>query len=65
MKHWHPQDWLLVIEALTTHADRPATEPWRARRCDELVEAIAAQQGLDPERCVEQVDVEWPAEELI
>ena len=57
---FHPQDWLLIIQALTEYSHLvEVDEPWRADRADQLVEAIAAEHELHPERCVEQIDFSW------
>jgi len=60
-ENWHPQDWLLVVEALTEYAMlvEPVDRP-RADRADQLAEAIVEREGLDPERCLEQIDETWP-----
>ena len=56
----HPQDWLLIIQALNEYIRlAKIDEPERADRADELVEAIAAEQGLGPVRCVDQIDYSW------
>ena len=61
MQDWHPQDWLLVVEALTEFAMLVEdVAPARADRADQLAEAIIDQEGLDPERCLEQIDEQWP-----
>ncbi|MCU4719676.1 hypothetical protein [Halapricum hydrolyticum] len=57
---FHPQDWLLIIEALSQwrlelrHVNRD-----RAERAAELADLIALEQGLDPVCCIEQIDQEW------
>lgn len=44
---FQPQDWLLIIEALTEYARLAETdEPRRADRADELAEAVAARIGF-------------------
>lgn len=61
---FHPQDWLLIVQALTEYARlAEVDEPWRADRADELVEVIATDHDLDPERCVEQIDFRWGSRE--
>ena len=61
MQDWHPQDWLLVVEALTEYAMlADVDDPDRADRADQLAEAIAHAHGLDPECCLGQIDERWP-----
>jgi hypothetical protein len=43
---FHPQDWIIIVEALTDYRrDWEEIEPNRSQRADELIEAIANEQG--------------------
>lgn len=53
-KDWHPQDWIIVIEALVTWAGLPEDSDERGERAFELIEGIAEEQGLPPEELVLQ-----------
>ena len=55
---WHPQDWLLVIEALTQYAG-PEIETARQCRAWELAEAIATREGLELSETPRQVKFSW------
>jgi hypothetical protein len=55
----HPQDWLLVLEALVEFAGNPRTLSSREERAYELIEEIAAEQGLAPSDCILQIDDDW------
>ncbi|CCQ34921.1 hypothetical protein HTIA_p2819 (plasmid) [Halorhabdus tiamatea SARL4B] len=56
----HPQDWLLVVEALIRFAGNPRDlETPREERAYEIAEAIAAEQGLDPSEALQQINDEW------
>jgi len=58
---FHPQDWMLVAEALTAFSeDWEEIEPERSRRADELVEAIANEQGVSSPELIRQIDSSWP-----
>lgn len=56
---FHPQDWALIVEALVTWAGNPTelTEP-RERHAYELVEEIAAGQGLTTSELVTNIDTD-------
>lgn len=57
---FHPQDWLLIAEALSQwRLELRRFEPARAERAAELVEAIVDEQGLDPMDFGAQIDDEW------
>lgn len=57
---FHPQDWLLIVEALVSWAGNPNTlNTPRERRAYELTEIIVAEQGLDPGRALQQIDDNW------
>jgi len=60
MPELHPQDWLLVAEALIAWAGNPREiyDP-REERAYELAEAIAAEEGLAPSEALQQVDDDW------
>lgn len=58
---FHPQDWMIVAEALTTFSeDWEEIDPDRSRRADELVEAIANEQGVSSPELIRQIDDSWP-----
>lgn len=60
MPDLHPQDWLLVAEALVFYAGDPREfETGREERAYELAELIAAEQGLEPHDLARQIDNEW------
>ena len=60
MDDWHPQDWLLVAEALTAYAGGPRALDEREARAWELVDDIANEQDLPVTELIEQVDDDWP-----
>lgn len=48
---FHPQDWIIIIEALAQWAGPPEKlECERKERAYELIESIAAEHGLPPRR---------------
>lgn len=51
----HPQDWIIVVEALAHWAGPPDEATGRRERAYELIEAIAAEQGLHPAELVRQI----------
>ena len=58
---FHPQDWILIIEALTAFSlDWEEIDPDRSRRVDELVDAIVNELGVSPPELIRQVDDSWP-----
>lgn len=57
---FHPQDWILIVEALTALSwDREQSDPLRSHRADELIEAIAYEQGLSSPALIRQIDDDW------
>lgn len=58
---FHPQDWILIVEALAQWAG-PFTSESRCReeRAYELIEAIAREQGLPSGELLLQIDVDPP-----
>lgn len=56
---FHPQDWIIIIEALAQWAGPPDyVDGGRQERTYELIEAIAAVQGLTPGELLLQIDAE-------
>lgn len=56
---FHPQDWIIIIEALAQGAGPPdSLAGGRRERAYELIEAIAAEQGLPPGELLKQVALE-------
>lgn len=54
---WHPQDWIIVLEALSEWAGIPdGTQPSRQIRAEEMILEIGVQQELQPCNLIEQVD---------
>ena len=51
---FHPQDWILIVEALAHWAGPPDEAIGRGERAYELIEAIAAVEGLPPSEFVQQ-----------
>lgn len=51
---WHPQDWIIVIEALVQWAGPPEDTGERGERAYELIEEIAEEQGLPASELVSQ-----------
>lgn len=57
---WHPQDWIIVIEALHEWSTAPPGEQSsRQIRAEELMLEIGEQQGVHSRDLVEQADEEW------
>lgn len=58
------QDWIIVIEALASWSGSPKrVETPREERAWELIETIAATQGLEASELLRQVDQEWDGPE--
>lgn len=58
---FHPQDWILVVEALTEYSRKwEELEPERSQRADELIEAIGNEQGVSSPELIQQIDDDWP-----
>lgn len=55
---WHPQDWLLCIEALAT-ATHPDTRTSRETRAWQLLESIAVDCEIDPGEYIFEIDDSW------
>lgn len=54
---WHPQDWILIVEAIETWDENVNGEYIRHHRARELQIQIAAMHGFDdPERFLSQAD---------
>lgn len=54
------QDWALIIEALVMWAGEPSgIGDQRKQRAYELVEAIAAEQGVPPNELAASIDPDW------
>lgn len=54
---FHSQDWIIIIDALAMWAGPPdELKDGRNERAYELIEAIAAEQGLHPAELLLQVD---------
>lgn len=57
---FHPQDWIIVVEALAQWAGRPEMVRGRRERAYELIDSIAAEQGLPPSELLFQIDSSTP-----
>jgi hypothetical protein len=57
----HPQDRLLIAEALVRFAGDPRDLSAREERAWELAEAITAEEGLSFDEFVFQIDDTWQA----
>ena len=55
----HPQDELLIIEALIYYQN--ITDGKREDRAWKLADEIAAKNGLSTREAVKQIDHDWPA----
>lgn len=55
---WHPQDWLVCIEALAT-ATHPDNRTSRETRAWQLLESIAAGCEIDPGEYIFEIDDDW------
>lgn len=53
---WHPQDWLLIAEALVRYRWWDDVNGEREQRGRELICAIAAEEGFTPAEYVLQID---------
>jgi hypothetical protein len=59
---FHPQDWIIVIEALAQWAGAPdGAISERRERAYELIEAIAAEEGLPADELLRQATASWPS----
>lgn len=57
---FHPQDWILIVEALAQWAGPYSDQSnRREKRAYELIEAIARVQGLPPSELLHQIDEDW------
>jgi len=59
----HPQDRLLIAEALVQFAGPPGDLTPRERRAWELAEAIVAEERLSMDGFVQQIDSDWSGPE--
>ena len=58
---FHPQDWIIVVEALAQWAGNPKLlHAARRRRAYDLIDVIADEQGLPAAELLKQVDSPWP-----
>lgn len=58
---FHAQGWIIVVEALAQWADAPDDRiSGRRERAYDLIDSIAAEQGLPPGELVGQTDRRWP-----
>lgn len=53
---WHPQDWILVVEALCWFASDELVEDADTKYAHWLVDGIAAQHGLEASELLRQAD---------
>ena len=60
----HPQDQLLVAEALVRFAGPPRDLTSRKRRAWQLAEELVAEQGLPMDEFVYQIDEAWRGPDL-
>jgi hypothetical protein len=57
----HPQDWLLIIEALIQYGDNPRElDTDRQAYAWQLAERLAADHGLTTADAITQIDQDWP-----
>lgn len=62
---FHPQDWILIVHALTDYSRNwEEIRPGRSQRADELIEAIASEQGMSSPELLLQIDDERIREHL-
>lgn len=54
--NWHPQDWIIVLDALDS-LSRSSTEQWRKERIEQLITDIAHEQGLSPSELARQASL--------
>jgi len=59
----HPQDRLLIAEALVQFAGPSGDLAPRERRAWELAETIVAEEGLPMDGFVQQIDSDWSGPE--
>jgi hypothetical protein len=52
---FHPQDWIVVVEALAQWAGPPEEADGRRERAYELIEGIASEQDLEPSMLLSQI----------
>ena len=58
---FHPQDWIIVIEALAQWAGAPNDQiSGRRERAYDLIDAIAAEEGLPANELLRQTVRTWP-----
>jgi len=58
---FHPQDWIIIIEALAQWAGAPTTlRSGRRERAYGLIDAIATEEGLPPGELLRQTVRNWP-----
>lgn len=53
---WHSQDWIIVVEALAAWGGPPAEASGRQARAWELIDGVAADQGLSPDELLRQLE---------
>jgi hypothetical protein len=54
---WHPQDWIMIVEALSVYDQWRDRDDDKARRIYELQREIATEHGFDaPSEFVRQAD---------
>lgn len=53
---FHSQDWIIVIEALAEWAGPPSSVGGRRERAYELIDAIAAEQGIPASELLKQAE---------
>lgn len=57
---WHPQDWIIVLEALSEWAGAPdGNQSSRQIRAEEIILEIGEQQEVHPIDLVNQADERW------
>jgi hypothetical protein len=56
---------MLIVHALTEYSHSwEEVNPSRSQRTDELIEAIANEQGISSVEMLEQMDLDWPEQPL-
>jgi|GEM_PF-6864787 len=53
---FHPQDWIIIVEALAHWAGPPDKVDPRQERAYELIESISTEQGLPPPELLRQAE---------
>lgn len=53
---FHPQDWIIIVEALAQWAGPPDKASERQERAYELIDGIAKEQGLPPAELIHQTE---------